>query len=250
MMTNCRLYICKVPIDNIPDEPTAFAIIESCLKKSRPVRIAFVNAHAINTAAKNREYLNVLRKTDINFADGLGVWIASALIYGKGLTNLNGTDFGLSLLKWAAGKKYSVFFLGAEMGIAEKAKNLLGYQIASLNVAGCFHGYFDKRKCEKIIKDINDSGADILFVCLGVPDQELWIDQNLEHLNVKIAMGLGAFFDFHSGKIKRAPVWMRKIRMEWLFRLLSEPVRLYKRYLVGNPLFIFRVLKYKFSPHR
>lgn len=240
---NNRLCICKVFIDDFPDESTAFIYLENCLKENHPIQLAFVNTHAINLSARNKEYLDILNKTSINFADGIGVWIASNLLYGKGLVNFNGTDFGLSLLKWAAKKRYGVYFLGAELGIAEKARKCLELQIADLNVVGCFHGYFNKQRSEEIIKNINAVGTDILLVCIGCPDQELWISKNLDYLNIKMALGLGAFLDFYSGKVKRAPMWIRRMRMEWVYRFMQEPTRLCQRYMMGNPQFIIRVLK-------
>jgi len=116
-----------------------------------------------------------------------------------------------------------------------------------LKIAGTYHGFFDKvNENENILQMINESKADILLVAFGAPYQEKWINSNFSKLNPTILMGVGGLFDFYSGNIKRAPDWMREIGMEWLYRFSREPKRMWKRYFVGNPVFIYRVLKFKF----
>jgi exopolysaccharide biosynthesis WecB/TagA/CpsF family protein len=115
-------------------------------------------------------------------------------------------------------------------------------------VVGCRDGYLNERSSKEAIERIVGSGADILFVCMGVPGQELWIHRHRAELKgVKLALGLGAFFDFYAEVVPRSPLWMRKARIEWVFRLIQEPRRLWKRYILGNIVFLWHVVACKFA---
>lgn len=131
------------------------------------------------------------------------------------------------------------------MGSTEKVKEKLQQKIPSLNIVGEYHGYFDKENNKEIVNKINNCRPNILLVGMGTPKQEEWIYQNHYHLNVSLCWAVGGLFDFISGKIKRAPLWMLHCHLEWLYRLCQEPKRLWKRYIVGNLKFIYRVLKFK-----
>jgi N-acetylglucosaminyldiphosphoundecaprenol N-acetyl-beta-D-mannosaminyltransferase len=163
------------------------------------------------------------------------------------LENLNGTDMLPYLCENAVKNRFRIFLLGAQPGVAEKAKANLIKKFNGLQISGTQHGYFGKEEEQKVIEKINKSKTDILLVALGVPKQEKWICGNLSKLQVKVAMGVGGLFDFYSGKIKRAPRWMREVGLEWLYRVLQEPKRMWRRYIIGNPLFLLRVIKWKMA---
>ncbi len=111
---------------------------------------------------------------------------------------------------------------------------------------GCHDGYLDEASSGEAIRQIVESGADALFVCMGVPSQELWIRRHLHELGcVKLALGLGAFFDFYAERVPRSPLWMRELRIEWVYRLLKEPRRLWKRYILGNAAFLMHIMASK-----
>lgn len=221
-------------------------MIESQLKIYSKLKLFFINAHVVNVAYFNKKLQQVLRSPSINFADGIGLWIAGKLLYQISLKNFNGTDFGITILEWCARNNLNVFFFGATEGIAKEAKIKIENNIVGLKIVGTHPGKIDNdRQKEEIINKINSSGTHVLYVCLGVPKQEIWIHENIDKLNIKLALGLGAFFDFHAKKIKRAPTFMRVIRMEWLYRLYKEPKRLFIRYVLGNPFFLINVLIYK-----
>jgi N-acetylglucosaminyldiphosphoundecaprenol N-acetyl-beta-D-mannosaminyltransferase len=141
-----------------------------------------------------------------------------------------------------------MYFLGGKPGVAQKARQKLQARIPALTITGECQGYFDIGAEERIIEKINNAKPDILVVGMGTSKQEKWIYRNRHRLNVPLCWAVGAVFDFISVRIERAPYWMRKINLEWLYRLYREPKRLWKRYLLGNPIFIFRVLKFKLSP--
>ncbi len=117
-----------------------------------------------------------------------------------------------------------------------------------VQVAGFHHGYFAPGDERKIVETIRESGAHLLLVAFGAPRQDIWINQHIGDLGTRVAIGVGGLFDFYSGRLPRAPLWMREIGFEWLYRMIQEPGRLWKRYLVGNCVFLFRVIKEKLSP--
>lgn len=248
-MCESIIKIGDIPVNSFPSTTDALNAVDSGFNQKDFIHIAFINAHVINMARSNSEYTAVLKNTDLNLPDGAGMWIAGKWLYGMELTNLNGTDLGVRVLEWAARKRYRVFFLGAKPGVASKAKELLEKRIPSLRIAGCHHGYFGNDSAE-IIKRINDSGTDILFVCMGVPFQDIWINNHKPLLNVKLALGLGAFFDFYSERVVRAPAILRRMKLEWAFRLIQEPKRLWKRYLLGNITFLLHIMMLKLRSNR
>lgn len=205
---------------------------------------AFVNADCLNMTVKDPIYYHCLKHScDRIFADGLGIRIAS---HWKGVSpkdNLNGTDMFPRLCDQASQASLSIFLLGGAPGIAEQAALNMQESYPGLTIAGTHHGYLDSQQLEKAVIDkINASDASILLVAMGAPKQELWLEKYQPQLNVAVGIGVGGLFDFYSEKITRAPLWVRQIGMEWICRLLAEPKRMWKRYILGNPLFIFRVL--------
>ena len=139
----------------------------------------------------------------------------------------------------AEGARVAVFDLNT--GAAEQVAENMRRRHPALIVAGVQHGYFDAAEEAAIIERINGSGARILLVAFGVPRQELWLAQHRERLRPPVRMGVGGLFDFYSGRIPRAPLWLREIGLEWAWRLAQEPGRMWRRYLIGNPLFLYRV---------
>lgn len=210
-------------------------------------RIAyFVNTHSINLSFDNPQLKDCINKADRVFADGAGVRIAARHIGIHLKENVNGTDMLPLLCDNASRKNKSIFLLGGKFDIAEKAKKCLLKQYPNLVIAGTHHGFFDQKNSSEIIRMVNDSGADILLLGLGSPHQEIWLAENRHRLSTGTALAVGGLFDFFSGRIPRAPSWLREAGMEWVFRLLMEPRAKFRRYVLGNPLFIWRVL---FSKH-
>ncbi|WP_411028166.1 sugar transferase [Shimia sp. FJ5] len=172
--------------------------------------------------------------------DGIGVELAARMQGEQIAENLNGTDFTPRLLRQAAEWGLSVFLLGGKPGTARAASARLCLDIPGLQVAGTRDGYGDVARPLDVIEEINASGADIVLVAMGVPRQELWIDAHRQLIDAPLVLGVGALFDFLAGNVRRAPHWLRKRRMEWVWRLAMEPRRMAKRYLVGNATFLMR----------
>lgn len=203
----------------------------------------FLNAHCVNVAATDPIYRWALGKAEYLLPDGIGIKIAAKLEGTTIVENLNGTDLFVPLVRAAAEKERSVFFFGAQPGVAEAAAAKARQLAPSLEVAGCRDGFFADADEDGIIDAINRSGADVLLVALGVPRQEIWIARNRHRLRARLVLGVGAQFDFWSGRVRRAPALVRKLSCEWMWRLALEPRRLARRYLVGNPKFLARVAK-------
>jgi exopolysaccharide biosynthesis WecB/TagA/CpsF family protein len=214
--------------------------VQDNLNAGRQISVGFVNADCMNKSFSNERYHRTLVEFDCIYPDGIGVRIA-AQMFGNGvLDNINGTDLFPLLCERLAGTSNGIFLLGARDGIAKAAAKNMADRYPGLTVSGCHHGYFTAEEEESVIEKINSSGASVLMVALGAPQQELWIARNRDRLNARILMGVGGLFDFYSGRIERAPVWLRETGLEWVWRLLQEPGRMWRRYVIGNPLFLCR----------
>ena len=203
-------------------------------------KVYFVNAHCINIAAMDANYLGVLQDGTSLFADGSGMRLASRLAGFPLKDNVNGTDLFPLICRDAAVSGIKLALLGARPGIAQRCADNMRSQFPGLKIVWIHDGYFSLDDEVEMIKAINDSGAQILFAAMGVPKQEFWITRNVEELRVPILLGVGALFDFYSGTMPRAPQRVRQLGLEWLFRFIMEPRRMFVRYILGNPVFIIR----------
>jgi len=215
----------------------ADALVQAAARKEKAV-IQFINAHCINILQKDEKYKEALHNADILLPDGSGLRIAAKLAGTNVPQNLNGTDLFPELCSAAAKAGESIFLLGGGPDIARQAGNAMKEQYETLDIAGTAHGFFTAKEETQLINQINKSGASILLVGLGVPHQEKWIAQNKDRLNVPVIAGVGGLFDYYSGRIARAPQWLRQRGGEWLWRLKCEPRRLAGRYVVGNARFM------------
>ena len=226
------------PLFDLPVVDARPAPVINALMAPGRRRIAFLNAHCVNVAARDPIYRAALATADAVLPDGAGLEIAARLSGGPLAANLNGTDFLPGLLAEAARRGRSVFLLGARPGVAEAAASRLWRAIPGLRIAGTRHGYGDD---EDDVAAINASGADILLVAKGVPAQDVWTMRHAARLRPALVIGVGAFLDFAAGAVPRAPAPLRRARLEWVWRLGCEPRRLAGRYLWGNVAFLGRL---------
>ncbi len=210
----------------------------------------FVNAHCINVAARDEDYARLLSEAPFLFADGVGMALA-ARMHGKRLVhNVNGTDLFPRLCAAAAAAGVSIALLGAQPGIAELCASRMQLAEPGLRVAWTGHGFHTAGAEALQLRRLNESGARILLIAKGVPAQEHWIVQHADQVVAPVMLGVGALFDFYSGAIPRAPRMVRRVQAEWVYRLLHEPRRLSRRYLLGNPAFICRTVSWRASGRR
>lgn len=233
----------NIDIDLFDDEKEVLALLSKDIDSGRSIELFFLNAHCFNLAQKDREYFDILNSCDYLLNDGIGIKIASKIEKLVLKKNLNGTDFIPEIAEMAAKKGYKIFLLGAKDGIAEEAAVKLKEKFEGIQIVGVHSGYgLD----DGVLEKINNSNPDILIAGMGVPMQEKWIRENKSKLgSVKLFVGGGAILDFLSQRIRRAPLFMRKFGLEWVFRLCLEPGRLWRRYLVGNFLFFYYILVLK-----
>lgn len=221
----------------------ALAAIERLGDGQDPASVVYVNAHTLNLATKDPSYREVLCSADLVVNDGSGLAIAARLKGRRFPENLNGTDLNPRILELCSRRGWSVFFLGAAPGVAERAAQGLAVKIPGLKVAGHHHGYFSRRDDREVTEEIGASGAEVLMVAMGNPLQERWLLANLEATGCRLGVGVGAFFDFSAERVRRAPIWMSRMGVEWVWRLAQEPARMWRRYVLGNPAFLWRVVK-------
>ncbi len=205
----------------------------------RPRMLAYVNAHTLNLAARDHALREALNRCDLVLNDGIGVSLAARMNGERFPENLNGSDFTVRLLQFAARRGWRVFLLGGEPGVAATAARRLAERVVNLDVSGVCHG-FTGESDELLVQRVRDAGAALLLVALGSPLQERWLERNLAATGARLGVGVGAFLDFSAGKVRRAPGWMNTLGVEWCFRLAQEPDRLWRRYVVGNPIFLLR----------
>lgn len=240
MNTPETINLMDIKIDNISMQRAVDLIVEKSVG-SICTKIAFVNADCFNISFVNKKYKSALQACDYIFADGIGVKIAGKMIGCEVRDNVNGTDLLPLLCLSSSVNRLPVFFLGSRPDVVDKMVDNLKNKYPDLPIAGYHHGYFNESDEDLIINKIKSSDAKILLVAFGAPKQELWIENFSDKLDVPVAMGVGGLFDFYSGRIPRAPKWMRSLGLEWVYRLMQEPGRMWRRYLIGNPLFIWRV---------
>jgi exopolysaccharide biosynthesis WecB/TagA/CpsF family protein len=225
------------------DVPAAIAEVRSLLSTPEPSLLAYVNAHTLNLAHRDPALRSVLGRADLVLNDGSGLALAARVHGARFPANLNGTDFTPRLLASAAAAEASVFLLGGAPGVAARSADRLTAQVPGLRVVGHAHGYQDEAAPDELVRQIRDSGAQVLVVGMGNPRQELWLARHLADTGARLGVAVGAFLDFSAGVVPRAPAWMRTAGVEWLYRLGLEPGRLWRRYVLGNPAFVYRVVR-------
>lgn len=230
-----------VHIHNMKLDQAVEDLLDRCKRRIR-TQAAFVNADCLNKAWQDQSYRALLNGFDRVYADGSGIKLASYLFGWKLLDNVNGTDMFPKLCQGLAKQGGGLFLLGALPGVAENCSRAMQALYPGLKISGTQHGYFSDSDTASVIEKINASGADILLVAFGAPNQERWLAEHAPQLHCPIRMGVGGLFDFYSGRISRAPSWLRRMGMEWIWRLMQEPMRMWRRYLLGNPLFMIRLL--------
>ncbi len=238
----------KIAAINILDVPVhpysmneAVAYLDKKIIKQQHSFVVTANAEIIMMCQDDENYKKILRNSaDLVLPDGAGtVWAGRKLGY-LVPERVAGFDLFNRLLELSAQRGYKLFFFGAAPEIAEKAKQKAEILYPGVKVVGCRDGYFKPEDSTAIVAEINASEAQILFVALGAPKQEEWVDKHLKYLRPYITMGLGGSFDVLAGKIERAPLWMQKYSLEWLFRLYKQPKRCVR--MLALPKFVIKVL--------
>jgi N-acetylglucosaminyldiphosphoundecaprenol N-acetyl-beta-D-mannosaminyltransferase len=237
----------NIPIDALTMSQT-LEKVENAITLNKQIHHTVVNAGKVVMMQTDKELEKSVIDADIINADGQAiVWAANLLGY-KLPERVSGIDLMEELVKRSFKNGYKCFFFGATEEVVTKLVNIYAMQYSEDIIAGYRNGYFDKEEEEGIALQITESGANILFVAITSPKKEIFLNTYKKQLqNVNFIMGVGGSFDVIAGKVRRAPLWMQNIGLEWFYRFLQEPKRMWKRYLVGNTKFIYLVLKEYFN---
>lgn len=228
--------------------------IETYVEGRIPRQICISNVHTTMMSYKNKASHQYLKNASISTMDGQPlVWLAR-LLGAKKAERVAGPDLMLEICRISPNKGYRHFFYGGAEGVPEKLKTVIEKKYPGIKVVGTHSPPFRPLTREEdatVVKLINDSKPDFLWVSLGAPKQEQWISDHLGRIEAPVQVGVGAAFDFFTGSVLRAPLWMQRAGLEWLYRLLKEPQRLWKRYFIYNTMFLIflipEILRHKFS---
>lgn len=229
-------------------------LFTDAIEGKRKLRVSVTPVNCILWAYRDERLRQIYNSADLTTADGVPLLWASRFLGSPIRGRVTGLDLLPEFSKIAAEKGFRFFFLGAAEGVAVKLANHLKEINPGLKIAGTysppFADRFSDEENEKMITMINESKADILWVSLTAPKQDFWIAEHFDRLHVSVSIGVGAAFDVVAGNMKRSPKWMQNAGLEWFYRLLQEPGRLSKRYLVEAPLFLPLLLKQKWRSTR
>ncbi len=214
-------------------------------KLRTPTIACYLNAHTYNLAYNDDDYRTILRSAEILYPDGISITSALKISSGRYAPRMTGLDFFDDFLAGADSEGLRLYLLGSEPGVAEQACGRFREKYPGLNIVGVHHGYLQAEEVQvsSVISDIGESGADILLVGMGSPVQERFASVNAGELRVPVIWTVGALFDYYAGRESPAPRWIARAGFEWAYRLMANPRGKWKRYLLGNALFVYRALK-------
>jgi N-acetylglucosaminyldiphosphoundecaprenol N-acetyl-beta-D-mannosaminyltransferase len=245
-VTDNRLHILGVPIDAATFDSLLDAIAAWIARHDRVYQICTVSPEFVMLAQDDPGFMAVLRGADLCVADGVGLLFAARFLGHPLPERVTGSDGVPFIAQRAAQQGWKLFLLGAAPGVADQAAARLVQQNPDLQIVGTYAGTPSPAEEDDIITRVNGSGADILLVAYGAPRQDMWIARNRVRLNVGVAMGVGGTFDFIAGVVPRAPRWMRRLALEWLYRLYRQPWRW--RRMLRLPRFVAAVIRHRERP--
>ncbi|WP_066065410.1 WecB/TagA/CpsF family glycosyltransferase [Neobacillus soli] len=216
------------------------------IKSNCKAFIVTANPEIVMYAAAHPEYRDIVQAADMVVPDGSGIILASKILNEPIQERVTGYDLTIRLLELGDENKWRIYLLGGREEINKKAADNICNQFPNVELVGRHHGFFDSEKNNSIIKEIKASRPDIVFVALGFPRQEKWISKNLHHFSKGLFMGVGGSIDVLAGEAKRAPLFWRKMNLEWFYRLLMQPSR-WKR-MLALPRFLVQIIKVKINP--
>lgn len=220
--------------------------VEKIIADGNPTQHVVINASKINLMEDDSKLAQIVNSCPLINADGASVvWAAKRL--GIPLKErVTGCDLFQKLMAVSEKKGYKVFLLGAKEEVVTKVKAIYEQQYPNIQIVGYRNGYFTEKDEPQIVKQMRDSGADMMFVAFSSPKKEYWVSKYLNEINIPFVMGVGGSFDIVAGVTKRAPIWFQEHGLEWLYRFVQEPRRMWKRYIIGNARFVALAYKYKF----
>jgi N-acetylglucosaminyldiphosphoundecaprenol N-acetyl-beta-D-mannosaminyltransferase len=217
--------------------------VQGCIAAGDGIHtILYANAHCLNVAYQDAAYLQILNQSDLVLADGVSMVWGSRALGGCRLEKLTAVVWLHNFCQRFANSGWRVYILAGRPGVAEQARINLARRYPGLNFVGCSDGFFDQKGQEDVLQEIALLSPQVVFVGMGTPLQEKWLAANRVRIAAPLCWASGALFDYVAGLEKRAPDWVDALGMEWFWRLLEDPKGKWRRYIIGNPVFIYRVL--------
>ena len=236
-----RISVARCPVDRISFEEVVCELCQR-IEQRQPTHVVFVNAAKVVRYRQNPELRAAIDRSDMLLADGVPIVWASKLRGTPLPGRVNGTDLMERMLTASADRGYRVFLLGARPDVLQRSVAEIRRRHPGLQIAGARHGYFGEEEEAVIVREIYESRSDLLLLGMSTPKKELWGDRHLSSLNVAVCQGVGGSFETLAGVVRRAPFWMQRSGLEWFYRLLQEPGRMWRRYLETNSAFVWLVL--------
>ncbi|MBM6689074.1 WecB/TagA/CpsF family glycosyltransferase [Collinsella tanakaei] len=222
------------------------AEVERIVDAGVPTQHVVINASKVNLMEDDSELREIVNACPLINADGASIVWAARVLGVPLRERVTGIDLFLRLVELAPRKGWGIYLFGAKEEVVQKARSIFEERCPGIRIAGCRNGYFTEADEPGIVADMAASGADIMFVAFSSPKKEYWVHKYLDRIGIPFVMGVGGSFDVVAGVTDRAPAWMQKCGLEWLYRFLQEPRRLWRRYVVGNARFVSIVLGRKF----
>lgn len=244
-----RVPILNTYIDALTMEET-ISEVEKIIARGVPTQHVVINANKVNLMNEDPELKRIVNECPLINADGISILWAAKLLGLPIKERVTGIDLFLNLVKVASEKGYKIYLFGAKEEVVRKVKKVFEEEYPTLQIVGYRNGYFTEEDEPEIVKNMAESGADMMFVAFSSPKKEYWINKYINQLNIPFVMGVGGSFDVVAGVTERAPKWVQIRGFEWLYRLVQEPRRMWRRYVIGNAQFIGYTVKAKIEQEK
>ena len=244
-----RVPILNTYIDALSMEET-ISEVEKIIARGVPTQHVVINANKVNLMNEDPELKKIVNECPLINADGISILWAAKILGVPIRERVTGIDLFLNLVKLASEKGYKIYLFGAKEEVVRKVKKVFEEEYPDLQIVGYRNGYFTEEDEPEIVKNMAESGADMMFVAFSSPKKEYWINKYIDQLNIPFVMGVGGSFDVVAGVTERAPKWVQIRGFEWLYRLVQEPRRMWKRYVIGNAQFIGYTFKTKIEQEK
>ena len=224
--------------------------VEKIIARGVPTQHVVINANKVNLMNEDPELKKIVNDCPLINADGISILWAAKILGLPIKERVTGIDLFLNLVRVANEKGYKIYLFGAKEEVVRKVKKIFEEQYPNLQIVGYRNGYFTEADEPEIVKNMAESGADMMFVAFSSPKKEYWINKYIDQLNIPFVMGVGGSFDVVAGVTERAPQWVQIRGFEWLYRLVQEPRRMWRRYVIGNAQFIGYTMKAKIDQEK
>ena len=244
-----RVPILNTYIDALTMEET-ISEVEKIIARGIPTQHVVINANKVNLMNEDPKLKRIVNECPLINADGISILWAAKVLGLPIKERVTGIDLFLNLVKVASEKGYKIYLFGAKEEVVRKVKKVFEEEYPTLQIVGYRNGYFTEEDEPEIVKNMAESGADMMFVAFSSPKKEYWINKYIDQLNIPFVMGVGGSFDVVAGVTERAPKWVQIRGFEWLYRLVQEPRRMWRRYVIGNAQFIGYTVKAKIEQEK